>query len=75
MSALILIAGLVLRQKLLVDKLVLPFPEKMFVILTGGRALLAEVLKSESNSISLPACLVLSGSWLVDADAGRELKG
>jgi len=35
---------------------------------------LAEALKLEANHMSLPVCLTLNGTWLLDAEAGRQVQ-
>ena len=64
-------------QRLTITPRVIASASSVFLLATGERKgkVLAEALKSESNFMSLPVCLTLAGTWLLDAEAGCQLKG
>ena len=64
------------QERLTITPRVIASARSVFVIATGERKgrVLAEALRSNSDILSFPACLTFNGTWLLDADAGRQLK-
>jgi 6-phosphogluconolactonase len=64
------------HQRLTITPRVIASADEVFVLATGERKgrVLAEALKPESSFMSLPVLLTLNGTWLLDADAGRQLQ-
>ena len=61
-------------QRLTITPKVIASARSVFLLVTGERKgkILAEALKSESDFMSLPVCLTLGGTWLLDDEAGRQ---
>ncbi len=63
-------------QRLTITPRVIASARSVFVLATGEKKgkVLAEALKLKSEFMSLPVGLALGGTWLLDAEAGRQLK-
>lgn len=63
-------------QRLTITPSVITSARKVFLLTTGKMKgkILAEALKSESDFMSLPVRLTLSGTWILDAEAGSQLQ-
>jgi 6-phosphogluconolactonase len=63
-------------ERLTITPKVIASAKSIFLLVTGTEkgVVLAEALKSESDFMSLPVCLTLAGTWLLDAEAGRQLQ-
>jgi len=64
------------QERLTITPRVIASARSVFVVATGetkGRVL-AEALKPDSDLMSFPVGLTFNGTWLLDADAGRQLK-
>jgi 6-phosphogluconolactonase len=61
-------------QRLTITPRVIASAKSVFILATGERKgkVLAEALKPESSFMSLPVCLTLGGTWLLDDEAGRQ---
>jgi 6-phosphogluconolactonase len=64
-------------KRLTVTPKVIASAKSTFLLVTGNEkgVVLAEALRSESDFMSLPVRLTLAGTWLLDAEAGCQLKG
>lgn len=63
-------------QRLTTTPRVIALARSVFLLVTGEKKgkVLAEALKPEANLMSLPVCLALNGTWLLDAEAGRQVQ-
>ncbi|MBL80232.1 MAG: 6-phosphogluconolactonase [Nitrosomonadaceae bacterium] len=64
-------------ERLTITPKVIASAQSIFLLVTGKEkgVVLAEALRTESDFMSLPVRLALSGTWLLDAEAGHQLKG
>jgi len=63
-------------QRLTITPRIIASARLVFLLVTGEKKgkVLAEALKPEANHMSLPVCLTLNGTWLLDAEAGRQVQ-
>ncbi len=64
-------------ERLTITPKVIASAKSIFLLVAGKKkgVVLAEALRSESDFMSLPVRLTLAGTWLLDAEAGCQLKG
>jgi len=64
-------------ERLTITPKVIASAQSIFLLVTGKEkgGVLAKALRPESDFMSLPVRLALNGTWLLDAEAGHQLKG
>lgn len=64
------------HERLTITPNVIASAKKVFLLVTGAEKgkVLSNALKSPKDFMSLPVCLTMNGTWLLDSEAGSQLR-